>query len=266
MNTKKYAYVTALTNAKYFPGVFALMRGLESVGAAHDLVVLVPEDRLLDLAPRLHRWGLRVLSAPRLEVRNSEDGEHYWDDTFFKVRAAGLTDYDKLVLLDSDMLVLKNLDHLFDMPHASAVVAGKTLVPEWSHLNSGLLVIVPDVEFASTLIECVEPTIHRRREAGLAAGDQDVFQQALPDWPTREHLHLPETYNTFFSDLDVLCKLHYSNGYRDVRIVHFIGAVKPWDNSSAREIRTMLSLVKRRKFVSFRARLSYLRLLRGWDR
>ena len=43
---------------------------------------------------------------------------------FTKLRALGLTDYAKVVMLDVDLLVTQNIDDLFDLPAPAALMRG----------------------------------------------------------------------------------------------------------------------------------------------
>ena len=62
-----------------------------------------------------------------------------FDKVFTKLRAWELVEFDKVVLLDADMVVLKTIDELFDRPELSA--APDFLLPD--RFNSGTLVLEP---------------------------------------------------------------------------------------------------------------------------
>lgn len=61
-----------------------------------------------------------------------------WD--FFKLIPWTLTDYNKVIFLDTDMLVLQNIDHLFNQNYDFIYTDGRI-----SPLNSGLFVAKPDL-------------------------------------------------------------------------------------------------------------------------
>ena len=68
--------------------------------------------------------------------------------TFTKLHAWKLTEYHKCVFLDSDVMVLQNIDDLFDRPEISAA-------PDigWPDcFNSGVFVFVPSLTTHSALI------------------------------------------------------------------------------------------------------------------
>jgi len=69
-----------------------------------------------------------------------------WKNCWTKFKIFDLIEYDKIVFLDADIMVLKNLDHLFELPHMTAALDGEyfNLWEGWPHFNSGCLVIEPN--------------------------------------------------------------------------------------------------------------------------
>lgn len=138
------AWVTYLSNTEYLAGCLVLAYSLRKVQSRYPLVVMVP--RSPPLAPsdldQLNKtsniivepidisiWQLN-LSPP---ASTSGDGvqtgsnkeEYLWDyyaHTWAKLGAWGLVQYQRLVLLDCDMLVRINMDQLLTdrATHASA--------------------------------------------------------------------------------------------------------------------------------------------------
>jgi len=68
-----------------------------------------------------------------------------WHDCWTKFHIFNLIQFDKIIFLDADLLILKNLDHLFDKPHMTAALDGEYfgLWEGWPHFNSGCMVIEP---------------------------------------------------------------------------------------------------------------------------
>ena len=244
-------YMTVLTTATYLPGVRALKRSLKKVKSEHKLVVLVPDDQMFTLGQELGKSGItddfcKIEYAAPIEV-TPPDGvsfsAHYWANTLFKLRVASCIRYRKIVLLDSDLYVCKNIDHLFERPHFSAVCAGKSCNPDWVDLNSGLMVIVPSERFFKQLVESIAPAMVRVHKLGRNFGDQDVFHEAFPEWRNHGELHLPEIYNCIWDHLPKMCRLRVLK-MKDVSVIHFTGEWKPWMIGSLKQmvrlIRAML--------------------------
>lgn len=178
---------------------------------------------------------LRLPMPIEIPATFKEESGH-WGNTFDKIHLFGLTKFSKLVYLDSDMIVLKNIDVLFEKPHLSAVAAGQLEHPDWTRLNSGLMVIEPEENLAQKIGNLSSrAVIEVQALGGNKIGDQDVINAYYADWPDRKDLHLDEGYNIFFTDLDVYIGQHgyrtsdnFKAGLKDINVIHFVGAQKPW--------------------------------------
>ena len=260
-------YITVLTSENYIRGVKALKQSLRHVKSRHDLVILIPKSREKQLLGILEKNRIldkhcTVCVKEDIKVEYPEDlhfKEHYWSNTFFKLRAADCTEYKKIILLDSDMLIRHNIDHLFKKPHYSAVIAGHCATPEYVELNSGLMVIEPGKEFYNGLFECIRPAMYRRFKEGYNIGDQDVFQEAFKDWKEHPELILPETYNCLFRCVRTLARQEHIK-MRDISVVHFVGKEKPWSNGcfTKRNLRRCLSFIIHRQFYELKIYMEYL--------
>lgn len=163
---------------------------------------------------------------------NHKSENYHWQYTFDKLQLWGLTEYEKILYLDSDMLVMQNIDDLFERPSFSAVAAGKLIHPAWRRLNSGTMVITPDKTVEEALLQSITTTIEERSRENEPTGDQDVINHYLPTWPDNDNLHLSESYNLLFKHLtQYVCSHGFSygdSGDKGIKVVHFIGAKKPW--------------------------------------
>lgn len=253
---KNCVYLTALTNERYIPGVMALARSLRDVQTEYDLAVMIPADKAETLGTALRDYGVldipRVFLLPKENIRLAEietvveEKYTYWMDTFFKLQAAGCTEYDKVILLDSDMLVLRNIDHLFDAPAFSAVICGKCVHEDWNSLNSGLLVLEPSAQLHEKLLSLIVPAIELKRSKGLQAGDQDVFHLVFPEWRYHSELCLPEKYSICWGWIGDLCRKERCKT-DDFYVIHFTGKQKPWDFSRWYFLRIGVSYLLRGK-------------------
>lgn len=232
----KYIYLTALTNERYIPGVMALIRSLKEVQTKYDIAIMIPQSHADILTSKMEKYGVLkyegvfVIVQPDLVLPDSiQIPDYYWKDTFFKLQVGKCSDYDKIILLDCDQMAVRNLDHLFEMNHLTATTCGRCVHPDWITMSSGLVVIVPTEEFYDKLISSINSAVERKKKNGLNAGDQDVFQEAFPEWKNDETLYITENYNICWGWIDILCK---KEGYKvdDLYMIHFPGKEKPWDN------------------------------------
>lgn len=239
MIKQEYIYMTVLTNERYIPGVMALIRSMREVNCRYDLAVMIPENRVAALSEKIEDYGILklegvflmtqpdVVMPDSLEIKN-----YYWKDTFFKLQAARCTEYKKIILLDCDQMMVRNVDHLLDKPNMTATICGRCVHHDWKRLSSGLLVVEPSEELYQKLLHCIKPAVDRKYRNGLQAGDQDVFQEAFPEWGVNDkEQYIPEIYNVCWGGIDELCKKENCS-VKDFFIIHFPGKEKPWDYST----------------------------------
>ena len=183
------AWVTLLTRPGYLPGVRALNRSLQMVGTDHPLVVMVTDG--VDAASR------QVLADDGCAVREvapiSPDGgvlDGYanarFGEVWTKLAAWGLVEHEKVVVLDADMLVVANMDELFEVDLVGDALAAchacrcnpariASYPASWtpagcfytycrgvdhveqpdvvdSYLNGGLLVLRPDADVLASML------------------------------------------------------------------------------------------------------------------
>jgi glycogenin glucosyltransferase len=266
------SYVTSLSTESYLPGVFALNEALRRVKSSHPLLVLLSPALATGVAESLQQAGMAVKTIPA-SVPVPADLQAvagHWGHTFDKLHVFGLTEFEKLVYVDSDMIVLANIDELFDKPHMSAVAAGRLLNPDWNRLNSGLMTIVPERGLPEKIAMTLERARSDQARAGnVAIGDQDLINAYYPAWGASPGLHLDQGYNIFQCHLDSYIDEH---GYRlpgsshrggpEAKIVHFIGPHKPWMKGAS--IRHYLNVLKKRNSIPWESRMFavYKKLIR----
>jgi len=89
---------------------------------------------------------------------------HTWKNCFTKFKIFDLTEYKKIIFLDSDILILKNIDHLFNCSHMTACIDGEyfNIWPEYLHFNAGCLVIEPSHKLYLNLLEYIDKIDHKK--------------------------------------------------------------------------------------------------------
>ena len=257
MQNKKCAYATVLSTDSYLPGTLALFESIKRTKPMiNNFVVVVNENIKKETRDRLQEEGYIVIEKPKIEVpqeiKNKNRILPYWNNTFDKFNLFDLTDFDKIVYLDSDIYVRKNIDELFDKPNMSAVIAGKSYPgnESWNELNSGLMVIEPQKGLREALINKMNSMVKRKRilknsvshtkgsffskvnllkslivKRFQGVGDQDVLEEFF-NWKDKPELHLDEGYNVFANYSD-----YYASkfGNDNLACIHFIGRNKPWN-------------------------------------
>lgn len=219
------AFVSLVTNNAYANGALVLGYSLRRVNTTRKLVLLVTREVLEPTRERLARvWdhleivdlldsedttNLALLTRPELGI------------TFTKIHCWNLTQYRKCVFLDADTLVVQNCDELFDRDELSAV-------PDigWPDcFNSGVFVFEPSRATYEAILE------HAVQHGSFDGGDQGLLNSFFSDWGTADiSRHLSFIYN-MNSNASYTYAPAFQQFGRDVKIVHFIGPVKPWHHT-----------------------------------
>ena len=193
----RFAYATLVTNADYARGALALLHSLRFTGTSADIVVLhtggVEAGALAPLAER----GARLVQAELLPTSDGFNERHARArlhaeapftkgrkpdfhtplDNFAKLRLWQRTEYDRIVFIDADAVVLRNVDRLFDYPQLSAAPNVYERLSDFRRLNSGVFVAAPsDSTFADMLRRLDQP------DAFWPRTDQTFLQNFFPDW------------------------------------------------------------------------------------
>lgn len=221
-------YVTVLSSISYLEGIRSLIYSLNKVKSAYPLVVLLPVgfDSASQLA--IKAWGGIIEYAQNVDLGElaEKNPRAYWNDTFFKLNVFNMTQYEKIVFLDSDLIVLKNIDHLFEMEHFTAVQGGK-LIYHWEDVSSGLMVIKPDNREFNEIVKYIPTVGETLIGRGQGFGDQDVISYYYKNinkvWEGEKRID--ERYYGNIRCIHELC-VHY--GYKNMIVIHFAGAKKPW--------------------------------------
>uniref|UniRef100_A0A8B9SGG0 glycogenin glucosyltransferase n=1 Tax=Anas platyrhynchos TaxID=8839 RepID=A0A8B9SGG0_ANAPL len=193
------AFVTLATDDVYCQG--ALVLGQSVLRSVFDEVI---EVDALDSADSVR---LALLQRPELGV------------TFTKLHCWTLTHYSKCVFMDADTLVLCNVDELFDREEFSA--APDSGWPDC--FNSGVFVFRPSLKTYNLLLQFAA------EHGSFDGGDQGLLNSFFSNWATADiGKHLPFIYNLSSSAVYTYVPAFNHFG-RDAKVVHFLGATKPWN-------------------------------------
>ncbi|XP_058478324.1 glycogenin-2 [Solea solea] len=220
------AFVTLATTEFYCMGATVVARSLRRHGTTRSIVAMVTpnvsqKSRLdlesvfdkvivVDMMDSEDRYHLALLERPELGI------------TFTKIHCWTLTQYSKCVFLDADTLVLCNVDELFERDELTAAPD-----PGWPDcFNSGVFVFKPSLHTHARLLD------HALQHGSFDGGDQGLLNSFFSSWPhTDITKHLPFIYNLSASSIYTYLPAFQHFGH-NAKIVHFLGAMKPWSSHS----------------------------------
>jgi hypothetical protein len=223
----KKAYAATLTHGDaYAPGVEALGRSLRATGTREPMVLMVTADVPRSATERLaaQGWTLQHIEPVKNPTPAKQQLFPRFDKVFTKLRAWELEQFDRVVLLDADMVVLQNLDDLFERPELAA--APDFLLPD--RFNSGSMVLEPSRDKLARMLEQLaeQPTYD--------GGDQGFLNSFFGDWYTGPgDRRLPTWYN-LPNFIYQFMRSHPSlqqEVEREAKIIHYL-VQKPWMSAS----------------------------------
>ena len=266
-----HAFVTFLMlNDSYLPGVLLLAHGLRRQKTQADLICMVTEEISRPARQALAQLYDFVIDVEKIFVPHARVGKRpYLPYVFTRLHALRLGAdgdlghrYDKIALLDADLLPLRHYDHLFTLPTpAGTINERKTHVMEWG--DDGNFIIPPSVAQDGTwnwhqiYADCphgqpipaeitnrvaddptnmgvissllvLEPSLAEFK--AIMTDIQSPAAQPLVgdafDWPEMQYLTL--RYSGRWTNVDL--RFHSLNGYPNLDVlygIHYTG-FKPW--------------------------------------
>ena len=240
--SEQRAYITLATSSDYLVGVMAMALSLQQTGTRIPLYAMLPADLVKSektVCDRLKSNGVQILeynqsvSIPQQLIdNNARQGDCRFSHTFDKLLIFEQIQFDKIVYLDADIQILHNLDHLFDLPHMAAMVAGHSYPgnEDWVDLTSGIMTIMPQ----QGLVKEFEALIPNVIEEKGACGDQDILQDYYKEWPQHPELDMGEKYGVmagyaqYYEKQLGYCYTNEVGNPKSVAVIHYAGERKPW--------------------------------------
>ena len=242
------AFATLVTNSDYALGALVLARSLRRAGTQHPMVVLA--TRGAGALEQLAAEGCRVLEVDQLPLseafreRHSRQAQHaaapftkggkplFHDplDNFCKLRIWELEEFERVVFLDADTVVVRSIDKLFGYPEFSAAPNLYESLIDMHRMNSGVFVAQPDRATFDDMLERLDaPGKFWKRT------DQTFLEAYFPDWHG-----LPYVFNVLQYVYFNLPELWV---WKSIRVVHY-QYEKPWEHGHARtsQLRPLIDL------------------------
>lgn len=162
------AFVTFLCDDEMLQSTRVLVRSIQKTETTRDIVVMVLDEVSAESRSQLEQLGAIIRPIERIQypyekMQSFKPGINK-QCRYSKLHIFGMVDYSKIVYLDSDMMVMENVDTLFDYPAFSAVrdVAGA--------FNTGLMVIEPSTTTFKAMMDSYleAPSYNRGDQGGCA--------------------------------------------------------------------------------------------------
>ena len=206
----KTAFATYLCNDVFIPGAVALINSLNHHKTQHDVICMVTDGVSEKGRKTLENSGFLLKNIEKI-VPNRVEGikDRYKDNSwmmFTKLNLWRMTEYEKLVFIDADCIVLCNVDEMMEYPAVSAVRD-----VGYGGISAGVLVLEPNQSVFDDMMKNLDNDVY----------DNTYSDQSFLDWYLKDRNiwnEMPIVYNVLQKRIPLL---------EGVKIYHYNGQ-KPW--------------------------------------
>ena len=227
-----YAYVAALwgKDPGFAKGAMVLGQSLKRSGTMHDIVLLHTDD----VSNQSLLFLRKIWKLQRVEHVEANDGlfygsrdGHRFNHVFTKLHALNLVKYDKVIVMDIDLVIVHCPDELFDLPAPAALWRGQNQTLDhgfavdgrcffggadnrwpWSQtsgINAGVMLLAPDGELYATALDEVRANQHPER-IPTSGPEQDYLSRFFaPHWTHISVLYNFQLHHMFYSLEYAIC-------------------------------------------------------------
>lgn len=233
----KYAYVTVLykTNV-YFAGAIVLGHSLKKTNTKYDRIIMTTNDVSLECINILKQIFTYIIPIDYISAHENifQKTDSKFLEVFTKFQALSLTQYSKIILLDTDMIITKNIDHLFSLKPPAACLKNynikygakidKKFICKYGRLintiNAGLMLLKPD---SSELAAIKNDILNSNQLHKFKYPEQDYISlRYCAEWHS-----ITFNYNYQFGLTRRVSKLKYNAD--KIYVIHYSSSHKPWN-------------------------------------
>uniref|UniRef100_A0A7S3PP17 Hexosyltransferase n=1 Tax=Aplanochytrium stocchinoi TaxID=215587 RepID=A0A7S3PP17_9STRA len=229
------AMVTLVTSDSFLPAAQVLIFSFRRFHNDIPVVVLVTPNVSKVTRVILKRTGATVTTVESIEnphlASNANANSNWTNCGFTKLRIWSLTQYDKIVYIDADCVVLSEISNLFTVDLGSIGFAAAPDIFPPDCFNAGVLVICPSMVTFKNLVSEIDVL------RSYDGGDTGFLNAYFNNW-----FNLGKENRLDFS-YNAQRTMHWMThskqpGYwnsvenRPIRILHFSSTPKPWEQNS----------------------------------
>ncbi|KAJ3319860.1 hypothetical protein HDV06_005836 [Boothiomyces sp. JEL0866] len=228
----KRAYMFYLTNRDYACCSMMFAKRFKEVGTDPSIDIVALYTNLgIDTLTSMHNLGMKTIKVDVLESNKAENHVNdYYKEAITKFQIFNDWGYDKFVFLDADILLMSNIDHLFDLPDTELFWSPRAFWLSQPFFTTTVIVGKPSKEIFNAAVQ-------------LSKADNSLFDMDVLNVLYKNQIgYLPNLYgilNKHFLYLDDLPEEYKHNRKalnENLKVVHFTDTIhgdygKPWRSS-----------------------------------
>jgi len=240
-SSQPFAYV-AFTNAAYVEITSVMLVSLLETGTRHRICVLCLED-----VSDEQKAGLRSLGG-RIETRDIaciplpahvKVPHRAWKLAISRLQMFKFDEFERVVSLDSDIIVKENIDELFGQPSLSACSHHYPVREDCITLNSGVFVLRPDPTLFDLALQALHHVPSPNAPHCWRIPEQEVLtalyspERAAERWRARNGIEMQESWHLLDYRYNAIIglKQRQTDTWRaeDASVLHYTCGPKPWN-------------------------------------
>lgn len=250
---KNYAYITMMTTNNYLYGCIGLMYSWKATNSKYPFYCIVTKNITQENIRILTEIGYKIivecsyipesywktlqeieqgeLVMPAGESRFNLD-ENGWQHAWTKLRIFSYIQFNKLIYIDADSYIVRNIDDIFERPGWSGIAEYDIQFTNTRRFVTSFFVVEPNIEEYKKIIQCAEDNpiiIHPATGEPQLSADCDLLNLYKNDWGEKSELLIPDySYiDSFTLRTDDFFWPMLINSLSKARAIHLTGP-KPW--------------------------------------
>eukprot|EP01062_Namystynia_karyoxenos_P004731 TRINITY_DN1167_c4_g1_i1.p1 TRINITY_DN1167_c4_g1~~TRINITY_DN1167_c4_g1_i1.p1 ORF type:complete len:2453 (+),score=705.32 TRINITY_DN1167_c4_g1_i1:152-7360(+) len=231
MTNPQYAYATFVTSADFVIPAAVVMHSVAVAGCSYARVIAVTSDVPRSDIELLSSFG-QVVLIQKIGAPRFVDNPRY-KDTFTKLRIWQLTRWQKIFYLDTDVIVTRNIDDVFDLK-------------EWSvpydamhdRYSTGMMLLEPSLDTFSDMMTKLQTT-----SVSMELPDLLFLKEYFEEKKKRINI-IPRWYQVYQEEFGAYRLTYLTDQKAAIKIfdprirgIHYPGANKPFNNIDALQAR-----------------------------
>lgn len=251
-----YAFVTLMFGGdSYLPGVLTLAYSIQKTDSKYDVICMITDDVSSDAINEMKKQNIIVVNVPYLEYKSKpmstakQQAAYKWmSKSYTKWNCLTLTKYNKILFLDADMLVKKNIDHIFNLYKAPAARFTNEIYK--TKYNWKLSVQPSEIKYilknrlpvGNASIMLLSPNINHFNNLKKMIKSMEPFGfNSLSGMDEQSIAFFMSVYDTGpklpWDNIDAKYESSWRSGEssNEAYILNFTGTVKPWERNLSNE-------------------------------
>lgn len=224
-------YVCVLSTNNYLEGVLILNENLKFLNSKYKLLCLINENITDNSKKILDYFGIKYKIMNSIPYKTINEEHPNWSYTFDKINVVSLIEYEKIVFLDLDILILKNIDDLFER---KTPCMARDYPWNEEKFSSGIMVLTPNKSDFDKMKKLVQQNDIKLNKIG----DQDIYNEYYKNINELDRTYdvsrqVLNYYGLFYNDINNKIESKYMvhefvKVDNNSKILHYCGSIKPF--------------------------------------